>query len=203
VVFLRRRGYRLEQIERISFLHLPVNEALLENAFRAARDAAGDQYEVVAWTGRTPQDRIEDLLVLRARMSVDAPSAGLEVDEEPWTPARLAKHDDALAIGEQNRLTVAAQYRPTGRLVGFSELVVPNDRARSVQQQDTLVLSEHRGHRLGMLLKAANLQRLAQLRPRPPLVSTFNAEENRHMLAVNEAIGFRAVGCAGCWRKDA
>ena len=54
VVFLRRRGYRLEQIERISFLHLPVNEALLENAFRAARDAAGDQYEVVAWTGRTP-----------------------------------------------------------------------------------------------------------------------------------------------------
>jgi hypothetical protein len=67
---------------------------------------------------------------------------------------------------------------------------------------DTLVLAEHRGHRLGMLLKAANLRALQATGSAPALVSTFNAEENRHMLDVNEAIGFRPVGHAGCWRRD-
>ena len=71
-----------------------------------------------------------------------------------------------------------------------------------MQQLDTLVLAEHRGHRLGMLLKVANLRALQASGSAPSLVSTFNAEENRHMLNVNEAIGFRPVGHAGCWRKD-
>ncbi len=65
------------------------------------------------------------------------------------------------------------------------------------------MLAEHRGHRLGMLLKVANLQELAHYAPEAPLVFTFNAEENRHMLNVNEAVGFRAVGYDGAWKKTA
>jgi hypothetical protein len=98
-------------------------------------------------------------------------------------------------------MTVAARDDRTGQLVGFSELSIPADRSRPAQQCDTLVLSEHRGHRLGMLLKLANLVDLHALSPLPPMVTTFNAEENRHMLDVNEALGFRAFGSAGCWRK--
>ena len=98
-------------------------------------------------------------------------------------------------------MTVAAEHRPTGRLVAFTELSVPDDRSRPAQQLDTLVLSEHRGHQLGMLIKIANLWALNAIVPAPQLVYTFNAEENRHMLDVNEAIGFRAVGHTGGWRK--
>ena len=201
VRFLTRHGYRLEQIERVSFLSLPTDAAALEQAFTAARAAAGERYALVSWIGRTPPERIEDLLVLHTRMSTDAPFGGLDIDEEPWDEARLANYDDSLATSRQTRLTVAAQDIRTGRLVGFTELAIPENRTRPAHQGDTQVLKEHRGHRLGMLLKAANLRALAAIVPAPPMVCTFNAEENRHMLDVNEAIGFRAVGNAGCWRK--
>jgi hypothetical protein len=70
-----------------------------------------------------------------------------------------------------------------------------------VEQQDTLVLREHRGHRLGMLLKVANLRQLALQFPEQSAVTTFNAEENRFMLDVNEALGFTPMGYEGAWRR--
>ena len=69
-------------------------------------------------------------------------------------------------------------------------------------QNDTIVLTAHRGHRLGLVVKLANLARLQSLSPGHPCIYTWNAEENRHMLEVNERIGFRAVGYPGNWRLD-
>ena len=69
-----------------------------------------------------------------------------------------------------------------------------------MHQDDTLVLSEHRGRRLGMLVKAANLQRLAVEQPAARRVGTWNAEENSHMLAINVALGFRPAGGSGEWQ---
>ena len=66
-----------------------------------------------------------------------------------------------------------------------------------MSQDDTLVLKEHRGHRLGMLLKVANLEFLQRERPGHPAVTTFNAAENEHMLAVNDALGFVPVRVGG------
>jgi hypothetical protein len=135
-------------------------------------------------------------------MSVDMPAADLEVDEETWTEERVVAHDEAEVAGGRPLLVTVALHVPSGRLAGINELSVANDRTRPVGQEDTLVLYEHRGRRLGMLLKAANLQELAKIAPDAPLVFTFNAEENRPMLDVNEAIGFRPVGYDGSWQKS-
>jgi hypothetical protein len=70
------------------------------------------------------------------------------------------------------------------------------------QQGTTVVRGEDRGHRLGLLLKVANLEALDQRFPGRPSVVTWNAEENHHMLRVNEAIGFVPMGYDGAWRKD-
>ena len=50
-----------------------------------------------------------------------------------------------------------------------------------------------------MLLKVANLR---QLGGAAELIYTFNAEENRPMQAVNEAVGFTPAGVEGAWRKE-
>jgi hypothetical protein len=54
-----------------------------------------------------------------------------------------------------------------------------------------------------MLLKAANLLELDAVAPGHPSVVTWNAEENRHMLDVNERIGFVPMAAVdGAWRRD-
>ena len=83
----------------------------------------------------------------------------------------------------------------------LTELVCAHDPATPVFNHNTLVLHEHRGHRLGMLIKAANLRLLAETAPGHPSVYTWNAEENRHMLDVNEKLGFVPVGYEGSWKK--
>ncbi|WP_104191558.1 hypothetical protein [Cryobacterium sp. Y82] len=98
-------------------------------------------------------------------------------------------------------LTATALHEPSAHLVAFTQLSVLAERERSVGQEDTLVLREHRGHRLGMLLKTANLEFLAQDSPGHPPVTTLNAEENRHMLEVNEALGFVPMGSEGAWKR--
>lgn len=202
VRFLRKRGYTLEQIGRISFLDLPVAPDVLARHRAEAEAKAGPDYRILSWIGLTPEQWRADLAYLKNRMSVDEPAAGLEIDEETWDEARVLSHDETEIAGGRPLLVSVALHVPSGKLAGINELSVADDRTRPVGQEDTLVLSEHRGHRLGMLLKTANLQELAKLAPAAPLVFTFNAEENRPMLDVNEAVGFRAVGYDGAWKKS-
>ncbi|MDO7882521.1 GNAT family N-acetyltransferase [Salinibacterium soli] len=198
--FLLARGYSLEQVERVSRLGLPVDG--LDALVADASAASGPDYRVVTWIGGTPERWRSDLALLGTRMSTDAPSAGLEEPEDVWTVERIVEADERDLASPRTRLTAAVEHVPTGRLVGFSVLSVPAQRERCVDQYATLVLREHRGHRLGMLLKVANLAHLERERPGHPSVLTFNAEENRPMLDVNEAVGFVPIAHEGAWRKD-
>lgn len=196
---LQRSGFRLEQVIRASRLSLPFDaRSVLADA--AAR--SGSDYRLHYWIDRTPERWLDDLALFNTRMSTDDPSAGLEEPEDIWTPERvIASEVRAVATG-RTTLFAAVEDIASGQLIGFTTLSVPPEPDRAVAQVDTIVLGEHRGHRLGMLLKLANLDHLARERPGHPAVVTFNAEENRYMLDVNEAVGFVAVGYEGGWRKD-
>jgi GNAT superfamily N-acetyltransferase len=198
--FLLAAGYRFEQVERLSRLALPLDR--LDARVAAAQEASGLDYRVHTWVGRTPERWLEDRALLATRMSTDAPSAGLEEPENVWTVDRVRDSDERLATNPRSRVVAAAEHVPSGHLVGYTMLSVPRQSHRAVDQWATLVLREHRGHRLGMLLKVANLAHLAAASPGHPSVLTFNAEENRPMLAVNEQLGFAGIGYEGAWRKD-
>jgi GNAT superfamily N-acetyltransferase len=201
VRFALSHGFALEQVERMSALALPVAPAVLARHRSKAERAAGTDYRVVRWQGRTPEERREDLALLRNRMTTDAPYGQLEISDENWTAERVSDQDDLEEQSPRILLTSAIEYVPSGRLVAFNELWAPSDRTRPVTQRDTLVLSEHRGRRLGMLMKIDNIQALAEHRPEHPMITTENAEENRYMLSVNEEVGFVAVAYESAWRK--
>ncbi|MGV8883108.1 MAG: GNAT family N-acetyltransferase [Rhodoglobus sp.] len=200
VKFLLTRGYTFEQVERLSRLPLPIDN--LDELVDAAASASGPEYALHTWVGSTPERWLEDVAVLITRMSTDAPSAGLEQPEVVFTVERVLALDERDAASPRTRLVTGVEHVPSGTLVGFTVLSVPSQLDRNVDQYATLVLHEHRGHRLGMLLKVANLQHLERIAPGHPAVVTFNAEENRHMLSVNEAVGFVPIGMEACWRLN-
>ena len=129
------------------------------------------------------------------------PSAGLGEPLDVWSAERFASKEALLLDAPMQLVTAAALHEPSGTLAGFTRLSAPNNLAQAVGQWDTIVLREHRGHRLGMLLKVANLQLLDERAPGHPSVLTWNAEENRPMLAVNEAMGFTPTRYNGEWQK--
>ena len=200
VAFALANGYRIEQVERMSRIDLPVDPALIA-AKRAQTAAFAADYDIVQWVGRCPEKWLADMARLHQRMSTDAPSAGIEFAEEEWDESRVRNLDDMNEAGGRVNLTSAAVHLPSGRLVGYTDIALPEENGRPATQEDTLVLKEHRGHRLGMLMKIANLEQLGRVSPSTPRITTFNAEENRPMLDVNEAVGFVPTAYEAAWKK--
>jgi GNAT superfamily N-acetyltransferase len=198
VRLLLKHGYALEQVVRISLLDTAGLAERLD-ALQASTSLAGD-YRLLTWQGPTPPEWIEDLAHLRTRMSVDVPMAGLQAEPDPWDAARVVEHDQRVASAGHVVITSVAEHHRTGRLAGYSEIAVSPGRPAATQE-DTLVVREHRGHRLGLRLKIASARHLLASFPRVEAVATWNAEENRSMLDVNEAMGFRPVGLEGGWQK--
>lgn len=199
VRFLAGRGWRFGQVNRISRLELPADPDALAGIRAAATRAAGDRYRVHTWAGPTPLRWQTDVALLLTRMSTDAPSGDMAEPEDAWTVDRLRTHEQHLDDGPRMMRTVAVEDVSSGGLVGFTQLAVPGPVVQPVMQGDTLVLREHRGHRLGWLLKVVGIETIERDHPGHPSIITFNAEENRPMLDVNEAVGFVGVGGEGIW----
>ena len=198
--FLLARGFTLEQVERASRLALPLDAADLRERVDAAGLRSGPDFALHYWAVSTSERWLGQMAVLHTRMSTDAPSAGLESPEDVWTVERVVENE-ANHAKAKILITAAVEHVPTGTLAGYTTLAVPREAGKPVFQDDTLVLKDHRGHKLGMLLKVANLAHLEGEYPGRSSVITWNAEENRFMLDVNEAVGFVPIGYEGAWKK--
>lgn len=198
--FYLRHGYSLEQIERESAFDLLAGFGAVESLLAQA-EAASSDYRVLQWFAPTPAEYADGYAWMKSRMATDAPAAAMEFDEETWDAARIAEHDARYTDVGQTLQVTAAQHIATGELCAFNELVVGKDRTTASHQEDTLVLKDHRGHKLGTLVKCAGLISWRALVPDSPRVITYNAEENRPMLDINEAIGFAPIAYNGAWKK--
>lgn len=198
--FYLAAGYTLEQVVRQSRLELDGAESHLQ-ALLAEAEAAASGYRVIQWTLPTPPEFIDAFAYMKSRMITDAPAAGLDYDEEVWDAARVADWERRYTDADRHVLVTVAQHVDSGELAAFNELSIGKDRTAVTHQEDTLVVASHRGHRLGMLVKCAGLLAWREANPESPRVMTYNAEENRPMLSINEAIGFVPIAYEGAWQK--
>ncbi|HEY8589541.1 MAG TPA: GNAT family N-acetyltransferase, partial [Naasia sp.] len=175
--FLTARGWRLAQVYRISRIDLHAAREATAAAGARAREASTG-YELLTWAGSTPPPYRNDLAALYGRMLIDAPMSDLAIDEEEWDAERLEAYERRAADGGVVLVTAVARHRESGRIVAFSSASLPLDRRRPAEQGDTLVHGEHRGHRLGMLVKVGLHDEIARVSPGTQAVITYNAEEN-------------------------
>lgn len=200
VRFATRQGFTLEQVERHSTLFLPATPAVTAAWQAEAQERAGPDYRLVQWANETPHQWLDTAAELFRRMSVDVPLGGLEIQEEAWDAERVRRRDRRLAEAKLDYLLSAVEHIPSGALVAFTILTVPEGKPVAYQEE-TLVHGEHRGKRLGLWVKAANLEYLAREHPKVERIHTWNADENEHMLAINTRIGFQAASVEGAWQR--
>lgn len=157
----------------------------------AEAGAAAAGYEVVHVTGPTPDDLLDALVTLHEAIN-DAPAdEGLEPDV--WNADRVRAYDASMARRGQTTYRVLARKRSTGEWVGMSLLCVDESAPEVAFQEDTNVVRAHRGHRIGLLMKADMLLWLGDERPEVGSADTWNASDNHHMIAVNERLGCRVI----------
>jgi GNAT superfamily N-acetyltransferase len=158
-------------------------------------------YRLVRWVDRVPDELVDDMAHLMHRMSTDAPLGEMDWEPEVWDAARYrAREAEAMAQGRTRVATLVVSE--AGRAVGFTDIGVSRFLPETAYQWETLVDREHRGHGLGLLLKAHNHRLLAERSPRTRWLNTWNAETNTHMVAINEQLGFRPVEYWTEWQLD-
>lgn len=194
--FAVRHGWTCDLTETRRDLLVPPDEPCL-NALEAEVRKASTGYQLLSWQDRTPDALLEDRALLERRMTIDAPHGDLPVQEEHWDSERVREYETShLARG---RTVLSAGAVKNGQLVAFTDLQIPLAHPQHARQGGTLVLREHRGHRLGCLVKTAVLRELAAAVPAVRRISTTNAEHNAPMVAINQALGFVPVGQLSTW----
>ena len=158
-------------------------------------------YDVLTWWDDIPEQWLDQRAELASRMSTDAPLGELQTEQEKWDAARVLEQLRVIRAQGRRWVETVAVDRATGRLAAFTDLAVSAHTPDLAYQRDTLVVQEHRGRRLGQLVKAANLRALLRELPNVRRVTTWNAEVNAPMLAVNRAMGFVTIGRWTEWQK--
>jgi GNAT superfamily N-acetyltransferase len=183
-------------------LDLPLDPATvteLRGVVASARRAG--EYRMLTFVTPWPEEFAEDEWELLRVMSTDEPAGDGEREEEVWDEARMIESDELRQRRGATKLCAAALHEPSGRVVAMTEILLCEDEPRQSWQLVTVVHPEHRGHRLGLAVKLANLEFLAEHAPGIRFVLTGNAAVNAPMIAVNDMMGFRVLSEGMFWQK--
>jgi len=153
----------------------------------------GDSYELSVHVNGVPPELRQGVCDASNRLILDAPTGDVDFEPESMTVEDYQVLLDQQRDAGRTLITTVALHRETGVVAAYTDLVLPSGDPHIVFQWGTLVLPEHRGHRLGMAVKIANLQELARLAPERRTVQTMNDEQNPWMVDINKDLGFEVI----------
>ena len=200
--FLATRDFH--PVLRLTWLRLVLAE--LPDRIGKLPDVPHPGYRLTAWEGVVPDTLAATFTAARQRIA-DLPSGPVDRGEVRWDTEQVRAAAEVVARRGERLLTFAALSEADGSLAGWTEVVLPagdtawdtagaagaGEGSGRARQHDTAVLPAHRGHGLGLWLKAAMLRRIRAAHPEITEITTDNADDNRHMLAVNTTLGFRPL----------
>jgi len=193
--FARHHGYQLAQVDLRQDLTLPAD------AVPADPSLEHPEYGIETVWDTLPEDWLDDRAMLARRISTDAPMGDQELEEEDWDADRVREQWARARAQGRRAVESVARHLESGRLVGYTDLLISASTRHLGYQDDTLVLREHRGHGLGLALKRANLAAVQREQPQVRTVRTWNASSNEPMLRINREMGFVVTGYTHEWQK--
>jgi GNAT superfamily N-acetyltransferase len=133
---------------------------------------------------------LSELIEVTAAIN-DAPMGDLTYEDEKFDLQRLRDFEAAITGRGEREYRVLARCRSTGEVGGHTVVLIHPLRPEIGLQGDTSVARHHRGHRLGLLLKIDMMRWLAEAEPQLKIIETWNNVDNKFMINVNEALGYR------------
>ena len=178
--FAEALGYSTVHVEHHLVLDLPGSPPEVD---------ADDGWVVRTWVDSCPIELRDGFVRLRNQMEQDVPRGDIDAAPDLYTAERLAEEEVRM---RKAFTTVTAVAERDGELGGYSKVVLPHG-GDFAWQDDTLVMPDHRGHRLGLRLKTATHALITTAHPERTVIHTWTDPENTAMYRTNERFGFRPV----------
>jgi mycothiol synthase len=130
----------------------------------------------------------------------DMPKGDLRFADQQFTEEQQRDRESWYKQSGTESWLIVAVEKSTGEGAGFTEVTYDPRVSHLIWQQGTGVTAKHRGHRLGLWMKAVMLDRILNERPAAKYIRTGNANVNAQMLAINTQLGFKQAWSNTLWQ---
>lgn len=130
----------------------------------------------------------------------DAPKGDIAFGDWTMTEEQQREREDWWRNAGVEPWIIVAVHEQSGEGAGYTEVGYDPKVPHVIQQYGTATTPSHRGHRIGLWMKAAMLERILAERPQALFVRTGNANVNEQMLDINTKLGFRQAWQSVLWQ---